>query len=118
MNEKQVKDLLDFLLVVINKFDERYHYMRVEIIERLETIAARQINFQEEIKKMFSDAEKNFIKALDDETTRIANFIADLVAGGGDKDDPEFMAALSTSLDQLRKVGTKPPVVEPPVEGV
>ncbi len=114
MNERQVKDLLEFLLVIINKFDERHVCMRDEILGELHRIAMNQVNFQEEIRKMFSDAEKAFIAALDTETTRIANFIADLVAAGGDKDDPEFMAALNTSLDQLRKVGTTPPPPEPP----
>ena len=117
MNEKQVHDLLEFLQFVINKFDERYQHMRVEVVDRLETLAARQISFQEEIRKMFSDAEKKFVKDLDEQTTRIANFIADLVAQGGDKDDPEFMAALNTSLDQLRAVGATPPP-QPPTPGV
>jgi hypothetical protein len=104
MNERQVKDLLEFLLVVINKFDERYHYMRVEVVERLEALAARQILFQEEIRKMF-----------DSETTRIAQVIEDLIATGGDKDDPEFMAALNATLDGLKKVGAGGTVPTPPV---
>jgi len=114
MNERQVKDLLEFLLVVINKFDERYHYMRVEVVERLEALAARQILFQEEIRKMFSDNEKAIIAAFDSETTRIAKVIEDLIATGGDKDDPEFMAALNATLDGLKKVGAGGTVPTPP----
>jgi len=115
MNERQVKDLLEFTQYVVGLFDLRYREMRGEVIERLEAIAVKQINFQQEIKKMFSDAEKAYVAMLDEQTTRIATEIAELIASGGDKDDPEFMAALNLRLEALKKVGTKPPTPEDPI---
>jgi len=115
MNERQVKDLLEFTQYVVGLFDQRYLGMRAEVIERLEVLATKQIHFQQEIREMFSDLEKAYVAALDEQTTRIANEIAELIASGGDKDDPEFMAALNLRLEALKKVGTKPPTPEDPI---